>query len=128
MQLSLFDLWADDTASQEEQGPPMEPRPYKGEVLPHYRNGIVVEDNGQLGHLTNIGHNITFTPIELSEDQSGRMKLYVKIRDAYEQLYKKEAEQREEQPDLRKDLNTHYDSFIRKYGNLILKKGVTPLA
>ena len=122
VQLSLFDLWADDTASQEEQGPPMEPRPYKGEVLPHYRNGIVVEDDGQLGHLTNIGHDITFTPIELSEDQSGRMKLYVKIRDAYEQLYKKEAEQREEQPDLRKDLNTHYDSFIRKYGNLNERK------
>ena len=85
-------------------------------MLPHYRNGMVVEDNGQLGHLSNVGHDVTFTPIEWNDDQSGRMRLYVKIRDAYEQLYKQEADTHQEQPALREELNIHYDNFFVKYG------------
>ncbi len=122
VQLSLFDLWAEDTVVEEAQGLSMDPRPYKGDILPHYRNGIVIEDNGQLGHLSNVGYNTTFTPVELNDDQTGRMRLYIKIRDAYEQLYKSEAELRQEQPELREELNIHYDNFFVKYGNLNERK------
>lgn len=122
VQLSLFDLWAEATTPVKEQGPSMEPRPYKGVMLPHYRNGMVVEDSGQLGHLSNVGHDVTFTPIEWNDDQSGRMRLYVKIRDAYEQLYRQEADTRQEQPGLREELNIHYDNFFVKYGYLNEKK------
>ena len=122
VQLSLFDLWAEDTTPVKEQGPSMDTRPYKGVMLPHYRNGMVIEDNGQLGHLSNVGHDVTFTPIEWNDDQAGRMRLYVKIRDAYEQLYKQEADTHQEQPALREELNIHYDNFFVKYGYLNEKK------
>ena len=117
VQLSLFDLWAEEVAPQE-QKPSMEPRPYAGDLLPHYRNGLIVEDGGQLGHLTHVGNDTTFTPIELSDDQAGRMRLYVKVRDAYEQLYKEESEQKVELPLLREELNRHYDNFLVRYGCL----------
>ena len=122
IQLSLFDLWAEETAPAEPKRPSIEPRPYKGTMLPHYRNGIVVEDNGQLGHLTNVGSNVTFTPVELNDDQTGRLSLYVKIRDAYEQLYMQETAKQQEQSELRDELNIHYDNFFVKYGNLNEKK------
>ena len=117
VQLSLFDLWAEELTSQEEQ-PSMEPRPFAGDILPHYRNGILVEDGGQIGHLTGVGYENTFTPTELSDDQSGRLRLYVKVRDAYEQLYKEESEQKVELPLLREELNRHYDNFLIRYGFL----------
>lgn len=127
VQLSLFDLWADETSTKDSQQPSMEPRPYTGDVLPHYRNGIIVEDGGQVGHLTNVGYDVTFTPIALSEDQAGRMKLYAKVRDAYELLYKEETDKRVEQPLLREELNRRYDNFLVRYGHLNERKNARVL-
>jgi len=124
VQLSLFDLWADETSTKDNRQPSMEPRPYAGVVLPHYRNGIIVEDSDQIGHLTDVGHDNTFTPIALSDDQAGRLKLYVKVRDAYEQLYKDETYKKEEQPLLREELNRHYDNFLMRYGHLNERQNV----
>ena len=40
------------------------------------------------------------------------------MRDSYERLYAYEAENREEHRQHRENLNTHYDEFVMRYGNL----------
>ncbi len=121
VQLDLFSVWDEQEAQAEPEQPRMnmEPRPFEGEIRPFYRDGVVVEDpaNGQLGVLSVSGGDV-FTPLSLDQDSEGRMRLYLRIRDTYQNLYLSEAELREEQTDLRADLNRYYDDFVRRYGCL----------
>ena len=96
-------------------------------MKPHYRDGIVIEDaeSNQIGVLSKSDtypiHTV-FSPLSLNADQSGRMRQYVKVRDAYEGLYTTEAETRQAQPELRETLNRHYDDFVKRYGRLNERK------
>ena len=138
VQLDLFSMWesqdtgmpnplqpASDVAAKPKWSP--EPRPYEGEMKPHYRDGIVIEDaeSNQIGVLSKSDtypiHTV-FSPLSLNADQSGRMRQYVKVRDAYEGLYTTEAETRQAQPELRETLNRHYDDFVKRYGRLNERK------
>lgn len=118
VQLDFFAIWDE----QEEQRLSMEPRSYSGEILSHYRDGVIIIDNDQVGVLSNVGMGTIFKPLTLTEDVLSRLRYYIPVRDAYQQLYAIEAEQHVEQKELREKLNRVYDSFIMRYGSLNDKK------
>ena len=135
VQLDLFSMWDDmdngtvqqpmEENRQAEERRRSEPRPYEGEVKPFYRDGIVIEDPAtkQLGILSDsVTGQYVFTPLTLDFDQTGRMRQYIFIRDAYQALYNTEAELRVEQPELREELNRHYDNYFLRYGRLNERK------
>ena len=121
VQLDLFAVWDQEESEQEAQEPEqhrvsMEPRAYDGKLKSFYRDGVTIENPAtkQLGVLSD-GRTM-FTPISLNRDDEGRMRQYILVRDAYQELYNTEAETRSEQKDLREELNRHYDNFFLKYG------------
>ena len=99
--------------------PPTEPRSYSGNLQEHHKQGSMVTDNGQLGVLQErYREDAVFKPLKLNPLQEQKAKLYVEIRDAYHTLYNYEAAELKENADLRKSLNDHYDTFVKRYGNL----------
>ncbi len=142
VQLDLFSLWDSDEsgvanpvqqpASQQietarPEKPSLEPRPYDSELKPFYRDGTVIEDkaSGQLGVISTTAYypkTTLFSPLNLNRDQEGRMRQYIPLRDTYQELYNTEAESRQAQPWLRKELNRLYDEYVGKYGALNERK------
>lgn len=126
IQLDLFADWNEQefqTPKAQEQEPEkplvsMEPRSFDGNRKSFYRDGITVEDTStkQLGVISS-GCTV-FTPVSFERDDANRMRLYILIRDTYNDLYNIEAETRSEQKELREELNRHYDNFLLKYGRL----------
>ena len=56
--------------------------------------------------------------VDLKGYQKEKALLYISIRDAYERLYRNEAENRTEDSRQREYLNVSYDEFVMRYGNL----------
>ncbi|KAA6299758.1 MAG: hypothetical protein EZS26_004103, partial [Candidatus Ordinivivax streblomastigis] len=102
------------------------PRPYSGALEEHLKQGsMVVEQNGQIGFLKErYRDDAIFKSLELSPLQEQKAKLYIEIRDAYHSLYNYEAKEQKENKDLRQSLNTHYDTFVKRYGNLNDRKNL----
>ena len=128
LQMSLFDLW-DDQPQVVEQGSKandrMKPRAFAGNVfLAHYRNGVIIEDAGQMGTLSKTDGVWMFKPLSLPRDTEDRLRQYVKVRDVYEDLYRTEAENQEEYAQGRADLNVSYDEFVRRFGALNERKSM----
>ena len=102
----------------------MKPRPYNRLLLPHLKEGSLVwEHTGgirfQVGVLKDVTrYGATFQPLDLDGAQAQKAQLYVTVRDTYERLYADEAEKHEENTLLRRHLNTCYDEFVMRYGNL----------
>ena len=73
----------------------------------------------QVGVLKDVTrYGATFQPLDLQGYQKEKAALYIQVRDSYERLYAYEAENREEHRQHRENLNTHYDEFVMRYGNL----------
>jgi hypothetical protein len=86
---------------------------------------MVVEGNGQLGFLKErYRDDAVFKSLELNPLQEQKAKLYIQIRDTYHTLYNYEAIERTENAALRKSLNEHYDTFVKRYGNLNDRKNL----
>lgn len=97
----------------------LEPRPFLENWEPHYREGCLIANSGQVGFLKKDGNdNPFFHPLELNAKQQNRIERYILARDAYKKLYDTEAENRLAHPILRSDLNRYYDDFIGKFGQL----------
>lgn len=102
----------------------MMPRPFKGILEPHLKDGSLAwEHTGgirfQIGVLEGVTrYGATFRPLDMEGMQAQKAQLYVTVRDAYERLYADEAEKHEENTLLRRYLNTCYDEFVMRYGNL----------
>ncbi|MDR1666478.1 MAG: hypothetical protein LBS03_02110 [Bacteroidales bacterium] len=96
------------------------PSPYSGILQQHHKQGsLVAEQNGQIGFLKERYHDdAVFKSLELNPLQEQKAKLYIEIRDAYHSLYNYEAKELKENADLRQSLNLHYDTFVKRYGNL----------
>jgi N12 class adenine-specific DNA methylase len=104
---------------------PMEPRPYSGDLQEHHKQGCLVIDNGQTGVLQErYRDDAIFKPLKLNPLQEQKAQLYIQIRDAYHTLYNYESEEQKENADLRKSLNEHYDTFVKRYGNLNDRKNL----
>lgn len=111
---SLFDL--EEPKAIE---PSLEPRPFAGSPLMHYREGSLVTDNDQVGYLTAINRSgATFKPLELNREQEAKARLYIPMRDIYFKLYQYEAENHAADDVSREKLNALYDEYTAKYGNL----------
>jgi len=120
VQLDLFGLWE----AEEEQRQSMEPRPFEGKMLPHYRAGAIVSDGERVGMLSSADGTMMFKPLDLSDRDKAVLTQYVKVRDAYQELYTLEAETHVEQVELRTSLNRLYDDFSSRFGALNDRKNV----
>lgn len=100
-------------------------RPFTGELESYHKQGSLVKDEGQIGYLKErYRTEAVFQPLDLPDMQQSKIGRYIELRDAYHNLYDFEAKNLVEEPDLRKNLNTSYDSFVRLYGNLNDKKNL----
>ena len=105
----------------------MMPRPFKGILEPHLKEGSMVwEHTGgvrfQIGVLKDVTkYGATFQPLDMEGMQAQKAQLYIDLRNTYERLYAHEAENHEENALLRRNLNTYYDEFVMRYGNLNAK-------
>ena len=104
----------------------LSPRPFNCMLEPHYGDGSMVLDASRnLGYLKDITpYGATFQPLDLTGYQKEKALLYISIRDAYERLYSYEAENHTEHKPHRGYLNTYYDEFVMRYGNLNAKQNV----
>ena len=102
----------------------MMPRPFKGIMEAHLKEGSLVwEYTGgvrfQIGVLKDVTkYGATFQPLDMEGMQAQKAQLYIDLRNTYERLYTHEAENHEENALLRRNLNTYYDEFVMRYGNL----------
>ena len=102
----------------------MMPRPFKGIMEAHLKEGSMVwEYTGgvrfQIGVLKDVTkYGATFQPLDMEGMQAQKAQLYIDLRNTYERLYTHEAESHEENAPLRRNLNTYYDEFVMRYGNL----------
>ena len=105
----------------------MMPRPFKGIMEAHLKEGSLVwEHTGgvrfQIGVLKDVTkYGATFQPLDMEGMQAQKAQLYIDLRNTYERLYAYEAENHEENALLRRNLNTYYDEFVMRYGNLNAK-------
>ena len=105
----------------------MTPRPFKGIMEPHLKEGSLVwEHTGgvrfQIGVLKDVTRfGATFQPLDMEGMQAQKAQLYIDLRNTYERLYTHEAEHHEGNALLRRNLNTYYDEFVMRYGNLNAK-------
>ena len=105
----------------------MMPRPFKGIMEAHLKEGSLVwEYTGgvrfQIGVLKDVTkYGATFQPLDMEGMQAQKAQLYIDLRNTYERLYAYEAENHEENALLRRNLNTYYDEFVMRYGNLNAK-------
>ena len=93
----------------------------------HLREGSLVADRGRhnIGYLKDITpYGATFQPLDLKGYQKEKALLYVSLRDAYERLYRYESNLHEANVPWREHLNTCYDEFVMRYGNLNAKQNV----
>ena len=122
----LFQGTANAPAKQEQPPLDLTPHPYDRTLEPHHREGSIVLDAvrnvGYLKDLTPYG--AMFHPADLNGFQKEKLMLYISLRDAYERLYSYEAENHEENKPQRGYLNTYYDEFVLRYGNLNAKQNV----
>ena len=115
-----------ETEKPKEEPLDLSPRPFNGLLEPHHRDGSMVMDASRnLGYLKDITpYGATFQPLDLTGYQKEKAMLYVSLRDTYERLYRYEAEYHNEGSAQREALNTCYDEFVMRYGNLNAKQNV----
>ncbi len=133
VQLSLFDLFDElettsETAKTKTVKTPEEsftPKPFTSEILPHYREGCLVEFKNQIGYLQPLNDVETiFNPLQLGISDKLQLQKYLPVRDTYFALYNQEAETLTEHSDLRKNLNQKYNDYVAKYGFINSKKAM----
>jgi len=98
-----------------------EPAIYTKEILPFYRRDCLVVDNNWVGYLKDFDggrQQAMFHPLELPPSQKARAQAYIAVRNSYLNLYQQEATTHTEHTEERKNLNSLYDAFVKKYGNL----------
>ena len=103
------------------------PRAYHRTPEMHLREGSLVTDWGRhnIGYLKDITpYGATFQPLDLKGYQKEKALQYVLLRDAYERLYRYESNLHEANVQWREHLNTCYDEFVMRYGNLNAKQNV----
>ena len=115
-----------ETEKPKEEPLDLSPRPFNGLREPHHRDGSMVLDASRnLGYLKDLTpYGATFQPLDLTGYQKEKAMLYVSLRDSYERLYRYEAEYHDEGSAQRGALNTCYDEFVMRYGNLNAKHNV----
>ena len=97
-------------------------RAFTGEMETWMKDGAMVLFEGQVGVIrfrkSNLYQEIAtdFMPVDEGKVNTERANDYFPIRKAYFELSIKEREEQEEDVKLRKELNTRYDAFVKKWG------------
>lgn len=121
-QLDLFDLLeaVPPIRQQKTEKENFDPRPFEGELYDFLGDGSLVAVNGkEVGYLRDTkGMSTLFHPLNVGQKQRSIIRSYISVRDAYGKLYEFEADQKTENPELRKLLNIQYDSFVQRHGFL----------
>lgn len=115
----LGDLFSDDAEPQNVTT--AEFRIYTDKIQSFYRKDCLVTYKGYVGYLKVLDREeqkAEFEPLPLPSVQKMRAECYIQIRDAYLELYQKEAEHQTEHTPERETFNRLYDSFVKRYGNL----------
>ncbi|SHL43490.1 N-6 DNA methylase [Flavobacterium chilense] len=115
----LGDLFSDNAEPQNVTT--AELRIYTDKIQSFYRKDCLVTYKGYVGYLTAVDpeeQKAEFEPLPLPPMQKMRAESYIQIRDAYLELYLKEAEQQTEHKSERETLNRLYDAFLKRFGNL----------
>lgn len=121
---------ASEAERQRKHEEDMKPRPFDGLPEPHHREGSLVKvdtdrTHYRIGYLKGVTrYGATFHPLDLGKEQQEKIAAYISVRDAYERLYAYEAEYHDEGSAQREALNTCYDEFVGRYGNLNAKANV----
>jgi N12 class adenine-specific DNA methylase len=104
----------------------MAPCPYTGMHRPHYQEGTVVIQDGQIGALgpRHPDGGVTFFPLELNATQQDRLIRFIPLRDTYLNLYEFEAETHTANDEEREQLNKAYDLFHSAFGDLNKKENL----
>lgn len=92
---------------------PLLPRPLILERENFHQIGSLLYQQGEVGRLAPDLKTLEPLPGQLDHPRLGAM---LRIRDAYERLYRLETGSQQPQAELRLALNTAYDSFITRYG------------
>ncbi len=126
--IDLFSFsYETSTQKANEKKPPIletlieNPQPFEGVFLSHFKEDTLVEQKQTIGYLKEVApkqQKAIFVPLPLASYERQKTREYIALRDAYLQLYHKEATTYEPQPELRQNLNTLYDAFVKKYGHL----------
>ena len=88
------------------------------DIRPYYEKDTLVVFDGRVGLIAQPdSYEAAFAPLALQEDIPF-YKDYIALRDTYLQLSGFEAEHLVQFPDLRASLNTFYDAFVARYGEL----------
>ncbi len=104
----------------EEEAMDLSSYPYHRTPEMHLREGsLVASRTRDIGYLKDVTlYGATFQPLGLTGYRKEKALLYISLRDAYERLYRYESNRHEENPAWREHLNTCYDEFVMRYGNL----------
>ena len=92
------------------------PRPYLSLPDSHLRDGSIVQQNGQIGFLSDLKRQPMFNPMDLPYAQLSRLKAYIEIRECYHRLYDYEANNHVEDKEEREKLNRLYNTYVRQWG------------
>ncbi|MDH6309459.1 N12 class adenine-specific DNA methylase [Dysgonomonas sp. PFB1-18] len=113
-------------------GDSFESRLYEGVLMDYYKNGVLVENRGQVGTLSiktqwNAQKQredtvYTFIPLRLNQAQVDKFKSYIHLRETYFFLHTTETIQKKENPEARQMLNDRYTEFTGKYGDLTCRE------
>lgn len=90
-------------------------------LSPYHKEGTLVVHNGRVGFVSYIaGENDkpVFLPSLYEKKDAGFYQQYTAVRDEYLMLADKEATEKVEYPDIRKQLNESYDALVKGYGIL----------
>ncbi|SEW16054.1 DNA methylase [Chitinophaga arvensicola] len=90
-----------------------------GKVEPNYKNGMLVEHHGKIGHLSKVEHETNtaeFSPLFTTAEDEKKLRAYIDLRDSYHFIYRNEAELQLPMDDSRHRLNSIYQRFVDQYG------------
>lgn len=120
-QLSLFDSFGIEPTIEQPKTDNGK-RPYTDKLQWWMKDGTMVVFEGQLGKLQyrkiDSFENRTpaFVPLKLQDLNISRASDYFSVRETYFELSNKEGQNKTEYPQLRKQLNNRYDSYVQKWG------------
>ncbi|UPZ16220.1 N-6 DNA methylase [Flavobacterium humidisoli] len=115
----LGDLFSDSAGSQNISAEEL--RIYTDKLQSFYRKDCLVIYKGYVGYLKVLDRDeqkAEFEPLPLPPMQKMRAECYIQLRDAYLDLYQKEAEQQTEHTPEREKFNRLYDVFVKRFGNV----------
>ncbi|MDO4228974.1 MAG: N-6 DNA methylase [Capnocytophaga sp.] len=97
------------------------PEPFSGAFLSHFKEDTLVVQGQTIGYLKDVSpkaQKATFIPLQMASLERRKTMEYIALRDAYLDLYHKEATTYHPHNKEREVLNTLYDGFVKKYGHL----------